>query len=385
MINVLSNNISVFLETLPIIGISLVGIFGVTAFIILVVHLLNRGANWLEERKNLLYDLGLDREQVCWYCETYAGYLDKSLIRQEYPCTPEEAFVASGTSIFDTEAITAQMARIARRPADRIGYFEYRKVFTPIYSETGELVGTDCDIEDIVFKESADGYIAIHEEPIKKCDREGGITELAPYVIGGDTAGKGEDYFTAKVICNLDGRTVATLRKQIIDEDLYAEQVLCLGKYYNDAFIGIEINYSMHPTRVLAKKYRYSNLYMRKRFDTNTEHVEMEYGFNTTPRTRPIIISELVEIMREDISLEVDKQTLREMTTFVKKANGRQEAIDGEHDDLVMALAIAHNISKEFTHSYIKAERETVDYIAENFGSPDYESENGGYITWDDF
>ena len=52
MINVLSNNISVFLETLPIIGISLVGIFGVTAFIILVVHLLNRGANWLEERKN---------------------------------------------------------------------------------------------------------------------------------------------------------------------------------------------------------------------------------------------------------------------------------------------------------------------------------------------
>lgn len=51
MINVLSN-IGVFLETLPIIGISLAGIFGVTAFIILVVHLLNKGANWLEERKN---------------------------------------------------------------------------------------------------------------------------------------------------------------------------------------------------------------------------------------------------------------------------------------------------------------------------------------------
>ena len=341
---------------------------------------------WLEERKKLLYDLGLDREQICWYCETYAGYLDKSLIRQEYPCTPDEAFVASGSSIFDTEAITAQMARIARRPADRIGYFEYRKVFTPIYSETGELVGTDCGIEDIAFKESADGYIAIHEEPIKKCDREGNITELAPYVIGGDTAGTGEDYFTAKVICNLDGRTVATLRKQIIDEDLYAEQVYCLGKYYNDAFIGIEINYSMYPTRVLAKKYSYPNLYMRRRFDTNTEQVEMEYGFNTTPRTRPVIISELVEIMREDISLEVDKQTLREMLTFVKKDNGRQEAIDGEHDDLVMALAIAHNISKDFTHSYIKAESEDIDVIAEMFGSSgESEGGNGGYMTWDDF
>ena len=51
MINVLSS-VSVFLETLPIIGISLVGIFGVTAFIILVVHLLNKGADWLEKRKN---------------------------------------------------------------------------------------------------------------------------------------------------------------------------------------------------------------------------------------------------------------------------------------------------------------------------------------------
>ena len=50
MIKVLSN-ISVFLETLPIIGICLLGIFGVTGFIILVVHLLNKMANKIEERK----------------------------------------------------------------------------------------------------------------------------------------------------------------------------------------------------------------------------------------------------------------------------------------------------------------------------------------------
>lgn len=339
---------------------------------------------WLEERKALLAELGCDKEQITWYCKTYHGYLDKSMIRQEYPCTPEEAFVASGHSIFNTEAITAQMARIARRPPDRIGYFSYRKVYTPIYEESGELVGTDCSIEDVEFTEAEDGYIALHEEPIKRRG-ENGLTELAPYVIGGDTAGCGEDYFTAKVICNLDGRTVATLRKQTIDEDLYAEQLLCLGKYYNDAFIGVEINYSLHPTRVLSQKYRYPNLYMRRRMDTNTDKVEMEYGFNTTPRTRPVIISELVEIMRENISLEVDRQTLHEMATFVKKENGRQEAIDGEHDDLVMALAIAHNISKEFTHSYISASEVDSDFIAENFDVENAENENGGYLAWDDF
>ena len=41
-------NFQYFLNTLPIIGVSLIGIFGVTAFIILVVYLLNKFANWLD-------------------------------------------------------------------------------------------------------------------------------------------------------------------------------------------------------------------------------------------------------------------------------------------------------------------------------------------------
>lgn len=40
------NNIQVFLQTLPIIGTSLVGIFGVTLFMILIVHLLNYASNY---------------------------------------------------------------------------------------------------------------------------------------------------------------------------------------------------------------------------------------------------------------------------------------------------------------------------------------------------
>ena len=48
----MSSNVKVFVESLPIIGMSLLGIFGVTAFIIGVVYLLNRFSYWLEERKN---------------------------------------------------------------------------------------------------------------------------------------------------------------------------------------------------------------------------------------------------------------------------------------------------------------------------------------------
>ncbi len=46
------SNWEVFLETLPIIGTCLVGIFSVIGAIILIVFLLNKGANYLESRKN---------------------------------------------------------------------------------------------------------------------------------------------------------------------------------------------------------------------------------------------------------------------------------------------------------------------------------------------
>ncbi len=339
---------------------------------------------WLEERKRLLSELGCDREQITWYCKTYDAYLDKSLIRQEFPCTPEEAFVASGTSVFDMEAIAAQLARISKKPTGRLGYFTYKKKCIPIYGADGEMVDTDWLIEDVEFVDSRDGYITLHEEPEKRYDREGNITELAPYALGGDTAGTGEDYFTAKVISNLDGRTVATLRKQRIDEDLYTEQVYCLGRYYNDAMIAIELNYSTQPTRILARKYRYPTLYMREQLNRTYGKTEPDYGFLTTTKTKPIIISELVEIMRDNPALEVDRETLREMTTFVKKENGSQEAITGEHDDLVMALAIAHFISKQHTHSWTPAVIPEDDYIEKNFGVTE-ERGNGGYLNWDDF
>jgi len=45
-------NWEVFLSTLPIIGTSLVGIFGVTLTIILIVILLNKGANALDDARS---------------------------------------------------------------------------------------------------------------------------------------------------------------------------------------------------------------------------------------------------------------------------------------------------------------------------------------------
>ena len=336
---------------------------------------------WLEERKKLLFDIGLDREQVTWYCKKYKGYVDKSSIRQEYPVTPEEAFISSGFCVFNKDKIYSRITELNKNGGTpgRLGYFEYKKISRPVYDPEGGFAGDEWYIEDIVFKESPDGYIRLHYEPEVKRDDDGEITALAPYVIGGDIAENGEDYFTAKVVAVREKKCVATLRRQRMSEDEYAEQLYCLGIYYNTAKIAVEINYSRYTVRVLRSKYRYPDLYIKKRVDGLVDLLDKDYGFETTRATKPIIIGELVTLFNEMPRIECDIETLHEMLSFVKKVNGSQEAEVGSHDDLVMASAIAHFAAASCDVMYKKVGEDKPDFIEMNFKS----SESGGeYIGW---
>ena len=325
---------------------------------------------WLKNRLSCLKERGLTKEQLTWYARKYHSYIDKSSIRQEYPCTPEEAFISSGDCAFDKEKISNYLSTFnveARR-----GYFKYRLVPIPIYDSNGKIIAFQNSINDIEFCESEHGYISIVEEPRKI--EQGYETLLAPYVIGADTAGTGNDYFTAKIIDNASGKCVATLHIKNIDEDLFAHQLFCLGKYYFDALIGVEINYSTHPIRVL-QALGYQNLYAHRSPFGKADAC----GFLTTAITRPLIISNLVSIMRENIHLETDRQTLMEMTTFVKRSDGRTAAIDGAHDDLVMASAIARYIAQDYTHEYKRIDTHK-DFLSKHFSSLPLQEEN--YMEW---
>ena len=338
---------------------------------------------WLSDRVAVLREKGLDREQLAWYCRTYDDYLDKAIIRQEFPCTPEEAFIASGTCVFDTEQIQNRLIEVAQLPSPRVGYFTYRKVVEPLKDGFGTVVGYTERLCDITFKEALDGYIKLHGEPEVVKGNDDRVIGTVPYVVGGDTAGTGQDYFTAKCIDNRNGRTVATLHKQRLDDDLYAEQMYCLGHYYHDALIGIETNYSRVPMRRLSD-LGYPHLYLRENTSGMTDVPERVLGFETTTRTKPIIVGELITRMREDIARECDPETLTEMTTFVRKENGRTEAISGCHDDLVMALAIAHFIRGQQAVDVQQVEREENKMLEQMFDyKPDGEG-NGAFMSWDD-
>ena len=283
---------------------------------------IEKKTDWIFERLRWLRDeKDLDIEQLYWYYKKFEGYIDKRLIKQEYPCSPHEAFLLSGNNVFDTEALLARLEAI-KKPL-KVGYFTY-----------------DYDglqVTNIKWVNDRNGYIRIYQLP--------NTPTITKYCIGGDTAGEGSDYFIGQVLDARTGEQVATLKHQF-DADQYTKQMYCLGTYYKNALIGIEANFDSFPIMEL-QRIGYMNQYVREVQDTYTGKTEKRFGFKTTSLTRPTIISRLIEIVREHVDTINDKDTLEELLTIVRNEKGRIEAPEGGHDDNMMALAIAHHIREQ--------------------------------------
>ena len=296
------------------------------------LHQIDTKNDWIYERLRWLRDdKHLDNEQLYWYFNKYEKYIDKDLIKQEYPCTPHEAFLLSGKTVFDIAVILSRIEYVPKPM--KVGYFAY--------DYDGQVV------RNIRWVNDRNGYIRIYQVP--------NSPRMTKYCIGGDTAGKGSDYFTAHVLDARTGEQVAVMKHQF-DSDQYAKQMFCLGKYYKDALIGIEANFDSYPLKEL-QRLGYSNQYVRVAQDTYTGKMEKRFGFKTTSLTRPTIISRLIEIVREHCDTINDKETLAELLTIVKNEDGRIEAPQGGHDDMMMGLAIAHEVREQvdFSNEPIKA------------------------------
>ncbi len=275
-----------------------------------------------------MYNLSL--EQLSWrrWCIKNNCGGDEEQFKQEYPINPQEAFISSGTCVFDKEIVINRIQKVSR--PIKTGFFEYK------YDDT---MPAGKKIIDIRWVNDKNGYIELYELP-----------NLYQYCIGGDTAGEGSDWFTGHVLNAKTGKQVARLRHQM-DEDLYVRQMYCLGYYYQHkslktgivtpALMCIESNFSSFPNKELVR-LGYPNMFVREKEDRYTGIMDKSYGFKTTSLTRPVIIAELVKIVREEVELINDKLTLEEMLTFVRNEKGRPEAQQGAHDDLVMGLAIAY-------------------------------------------
>lgn len=265
------------------------------------------GTEWTPEERDLKAAYQLTDEQLQWrrWCiaNNCGGSLD--MFRQEYPASPGEAFLHSGTGVFDNEQIVLRLERLPG-PVGR-----------------GEFA-------DGEWTESETGAITLYELP----------EEGVPYVLGGDTAGEGSDYFTAIVIDNVSGRIVAKLRQKYSEPE-YVRQIFALGRFYNDALVAIETNFSTYPVMKL-QEMEYPNQYSREREDTYTRQMRKSYGFRTDRQSRPRAIANLVEVFSSHPEWFTDRELLEEMLTFCYNEDHRPEALAGKHDDLVMGAAITY-------------------------------------------
>lgn len=280
---------------------------------------------WIYQRLKWLKDIRhLDNEQLYWYYNKYKNYLNKDLIKQEYPCTPEEAFLNSGNCVFDAEKLTLRKAQLEEEykiNPYKQGEFEFRWN----NEETKDYIINSS----IKFVEKPLGMVKIYEKP-----KIGGY-----YVIGGDTAGDGSDFNTGTCINNTTGKRTATIHTKV-NSDIYTWQMYCLGMYYNQALVTIEINFNTFPVLEL-KRLKYPRLYMREEYDSISKKMQQKYGWKTNGNTRPILISTEQAAIRDHIENFTDITMILECLSFIYDENMRPDAMQGKHDDLLFSDMIA--------------------------------------------
>ncbi|MBQ8264176.1 MAG: hypothetical protein IJY96_05300 [Oscillospiraceae bacterium] len=276
------------------------------------------GTEWTDYEKEMMERIGLDEEQMSWrrWCIKTNCAGDEAMFRQEYPTTPEEAFLTTGRPFFDNERINLLLAS-APEP-EHIGFFEYEE------APDGKPLNPRW-VED-----RRNGFIRLWETPQR------GV----PYVVGGDTAGEGSDFFTAFGLDNVTGRQVCEYEKQ--DSNiLYARQIWCLGEYFNWALLAVEMNFDSYVL-VMLEQWGYPRLYQRQRYDhIRKEYVEA-YGFRTDRNSRPLVLSNLRTATDETGECFLSRALLGQMLHFQYDKNGKAQATEGEHDDHVLAAAICH-------------------------------------------
>ena len=280
---------------------------------------------WIWERLNWLkYKIKLKDEQLYWYYNKYKNYLNKDLIKQEYPCTADEAFLNSGNCVFNSELLMQRKVELQeqyKKTPYRQGFFKFR--------------WNDEDSKDFIlnstieFVDSPIGMIKIYEQP-----KSHGF-----YVLGGDTAGDGSDFYAGTMIDNTTGKRCATLHGKV-DADIYTWQMYCFGAYYNWAMEAIEINFNIFPV-IELKRLKYPHQYKREEYDRISKTYQEKFGWKTDGNTRPQIISEEQSFIKDHIDLFTDITMLEEALSFVYDENMRPDATEGKHDDMLFSDMIA--------------------------------------------
>ena len=162
------------------------------------------------------------------------------------------------------------------------------------------------------------------------------------YIIGADVAEgvTGGDYSVATVWNRKTGEEVAMYRGYM-PPDRFGEMLNKWGRKYCNAFMVVEINNHGLTTITVLKQLLYPSLYFRPRqHDTMGQNTSDKIGWKTTKVTRPLMIDEFAQAIRDGVITVHSKELMDEMTVFVYDDNGNMQATEGFHDDCIFSAGI---------------------------------------------
>lgn len=229
----------------------------------------------------------------------------KNLFRQEYPESDIDCFISSGAGFFDSLDI-AECQKAAKKEVD---------VFDFLNEKSGK-------------------YFSVHlfEKPV--------ISER--YLISVDVSeGISAGDFSFVSCWRRSTRTeVGFMQERLSTFDL-AHLLAALGKFYNNAELVVERNNHGHAVlQELDKNLKYSNIF---------SYTEGRIGWLTDKITKPLMLDTLDTGVRNRTLCVNNPIFFSEALTFVEN-NGSFGALEGYHDDSVMALGIAAQRLSTVTH-----------------------------------
>jgi hypothetical protein len=191
------------------------------------------------------------------------------------------------------------------------------------------------------------GPLTVWRTPVRAHEDDKHIFHAAHrYVLAIDaSSGRGSDWSAIEVI-DVDTFEQVAEMHLMMETGLVAEEAYRLGRIYNDALIVPELSggWGLAVEQVL-KRLRYPRMYTRRTMDRLSQKWTDRTGWDTTTRTRMVVIEALETAIREREFGLYSLRAINEMGTFVYSEDEKAEAQPGCNDDLVLSLAIGVHIA----------------------------------------
>lgn len=266
------------------------------------------------EEKKLLTVPHMTLGNIAWRRRQLRDPSKRRKFKQEFPCTPEEAFLTTGRSPFDREKIKDW---VIRKPIQITMEGRLKYWVKPINNRR-YIIALDC----------ASGA---GTEQLSTQGPEGGTDYTSIGVW---------DCTTLQKVCAFRGKWPYAKIHQIAYK---------LGIQYNTAYIAIEatdhgltvINNLVEHVRIEGPAYPQSMIHTTESLDHKSKKLQTKWGFYTTLKTKPLIIDHLAELIEEEEITIYDRVAQQEFLRFIIDDSGKYCAMEGYKDDTVMESAIA--------------------------------------------